>query len=608
MRRLFAAVLAGLLLAGCGGAPTITTQDAPPVADNPGQTVFQVIGADAPAWMRVGGPGRYLCDGTQATGGDQVELQAACDASKAAMGAVEIVGTLYVSKPTAAPTEYTATAVVYTNATPALSAMVWDGTFAITDVAVGDVIRLSAGDNGAENLTVEDQHEEMVTTVTAVDVKTSIITIADTFPSTDPYTALVMRRLVGAIRLTSGYVVIRGSDFTKSGIYLATDQNCDIIHVEPVTSIDHTLALSKVYLCGVRAVQGDHVDANIDIRCNGLLVNSFAGSTYIQDVVIANVKGDAMWVRGARTGLQHVWLTHNSGGGLYMLRGSVYGREVESYDNNGPAAVFQVVGKVGDDSTVQFTKCQSNGGAYTRNAAAQSEYSLKILNSDKLAIHDSTLSGNSTNVLGAVYLDAVVTSAFTGNIFLVNDTAGGVARSCIQLTDAVSFDNVITGNVFDTGSTVPIARANWDYNLNVIKDNTFEHDAICTDYATMVNNSGGDIIGRSLVSRSALGVIYSATAGSPLVLGVTYNETVATTARIRVQTLGPVAFFPISTDSTAIAVGDELTASHHDGLAIEAAATETVIAIARSTHAAAAAHPGERAYVAATLVVPYVKP
>src|SRR4030042_565929 len=38
-----------------------------------------VIAANAPGWMRVGGPGRYLCDGTSTTGGDQVALKAAID-------------------------------------------------------------------------------------------------------------------------------------------------------------------------------------------------------------------------------------------------------------------------------------------------------------------------------------------------------------------------------------------------------------------------------------------------------------------------------------------------------------------------------------------------
>jgi len=608
MRRwLFLLGLIGLLLVGCGAPPTtVPIQSAPPVADNPGHTVYQVIGADAPGWMRVGGPGRYLCDGTQATGGDQVELQAACDASSAAKGVVMPVGTLYLSKPSDAPTQYTATGVTLTYATSTLSTIVWDGTFAITDVAVGDVIRLSGGNNGSAK-TLEDNHEELVTTVLTVDAKAGTFTIAHDLPSGSNYTALVMRRLIGALRITSGNVVIQGNDFTKSEIHLATDQNCDLIHVEPVTALSHVLRISGVYLNGSRAQQGDHVAANINIACNGLVVNSLADSTYLEHVAICQCKGDSAWFGTGRVGLQHVWFAHNSGGGLYATKAQVFGRELECYDVNGPAAVFSRVGLVGDQSSVLFSQCQSNGGAYARNAAAQSEYSLKILNCSKLAIDDGLLNGRNANVLGAILIDDATQTTITGNVFYVDDVAGGTARSCLKLTDNAFFDNVITGNVFDTNCTVPIARTNWDCNVNVIKDNTFAHAEIRADYATVINGSGGDIIGRSLVVRSGLNCTTTTTVGSALALGVTYNATVTNGNRIRVQTLGPLAYFPILDNiGGGVAVGDELTTSGTATLATKAASTNTVIAIARGTHAGGGA--GARAYVAATLVTPYVKP
>ena len=63
---------------GCGGGADIDTEIgrrySPPIAE-----VYTVISSDAPGWMRVGGPGRYLCDGTA----DNVEIQAAIDAATA---------------------------------------------------------------------------------------------------------------------------------------------------------------------------------------------------------------------------------------------------------------------------------------------------------------------------------------------------------------------------------------------------------------------------------------------------------------------------------------------------------------------------------------------
>lgn len=144
---------------------------------NPVGPAYMVVAANAPGWMRSGGPGRYLCDGTN----DEVEINAASTACAAdGGGTVQFSsGTFTVSLP-ASETDVVLTAdlldetdgatVVDDNETLDFSV----GTFA--NMVVGQVYRLSGGQDGSDD-SVEDNFRDMCSTVvkkTAVGPDTTV--------------------------------------------------------------------------------------------------------------------------------------------------------------------------------------------------------------------------------------------------------------------------------------------------------------------------------------------------------------------------------------------------------------------------------------------------
>jgi len=131
---------------------------------------IQVIAVDAPVGMRTGGPPlRYICNGTQAAGGDQVQLQAAIDYAESQGGATVQLspGTFYVAKPAAAVDVVFEADVVDGSAEATLlddttALNVTTGSF--SDIVVGQIYRVSGGEDSG-NDSVEDGGRDICLTI-----------------------------------------------------------------------------------------------------------------------------------------------------------------------------------------------------------------------------------------------------------------------------------------------------------------------------------------------------------------------------------------------------------------------------------------------------------
>jgi len=568
---------------------------------------YTVIGRDAPAWMRVPGNGRYLCSGTRASGGDQVQLQAAIDEAKAngpgrtnnQGGVVRIIGTLYVSK-AAGQTDIVISDCTFTGTTGVISGITFSGEATIADVEVGQLFRIRDGDTGGD--TLEDKHEDHIGTVTAKTADPDTITL-DT-RTYETYTGVNARRMTCAVNLND-FVYLEGDGVNHATIMLADSQDCDVVHYERVNGAytGAGFGLRNLAIDGNKANQGDKVSGNFDWRCNGVVVNANHYDLQLHGVNVISCKGDAMHINqpwGCR--ILDGWFEHCDGGGIFLTGSGgakITGTKVNA--NAGPALVLLK----GQDNFINMRVLGTEGDITTAapDAYTRDEYALKIIGGYRNSIVNTQITdGATTDAAGGVYLSGALENVISGCNIWVEQTG----NAGITFGTRSSYDNVILGNVFDPACADPIAgldaAGTW-HSVNIIRDNVSQWYEDRQEYFWVINRDGSQVDNKRLVVRKEDGFGTSTTLGDGRVLGVTVLGNAADDARHRVLTRGYCYDFPTD-DGENISVGDPLGNGTVAGLAKIATSGKTAIAIALSADGAGT--PGQAAYIRALLVEPFV--
>jgi len=470
--------------------------------------VYSVATSNSPPMAKRGC--RYYADSTAAAGGAEVAIQQAIDKAHAAGGGIVFLneGTYYYAEP-ADETVYTGTAFVGSPSNySVLEVDSWGEGFSISDVTVGDFIRVS---QSGENTDPAATYDNIVLTVTAIDTENEKITLNGryTIDWEDP-DVVAFSRVVAAIEMKKGVALI-GQNHSTTRLRLADDNHCTAISQNGTSANDLVWA--------VRYENFDITPATAATEFNGLdngiMIGRYTAETNITNVSVWYSGGDGFIINhghGVRMD-GDCWAENNRGYGLVLANGD------ETCANNVMLTGNYIAGLLMHHTTrASIANCWSN--------VTQDDSYAVIMQ----GAHRNTINGNrfyigstKTGVAGLVYMDdSGYQNAITGNTFeLLADAAhegidiqtghsnaitGNVMYMFGKNTVGINLDhywNSIVGNqffVYGAGATT-LEMSNTYAGCNVVKNNAGTNVRENIDIVRVLNNTGGTLARTYAVMR-----------------------------------------------------------------------------------------------------------